>query len=143
MKSLILALAILISNSILAQPTYYSVANAHSHNDYEQQAPFYNAYNEEFGSIEADIHLVNGTLLVGHDKADLSPEKTLENLYLIPLKDSKIQNRSLQLLIDIKTFNGGKRDTRKIKKTNKKTKKFHGKIRKHKKSRKTRKSKKR
>jgi len=43
------------------------------------------------------------------------------------------------LLIDIKTFNGGKRDTRKIKKTNKKTKKFHGKIRKHKKSRKTRK----
>jgi hypothetical protein len=103
MKTLILTLAIFISNSILAQPTYYSVANAHSHNDYEQQAPFYNAYNEEFGSIEADIHLINGNLLVGHDKADLSPEKTLENLYLIPLKDSKIQNRSLQLLIDIKT----------------------------------------
>ncbi len=103
MKSLFLAFAILTTNIIFAQPISYSTTNAHSHNDYEQQVPFYNAYNEEFGSLEADIHLVKGTLLVGHDKADLSAEKTLESLYLNPLKDSKINNRPLQLLIDIKS----------------------------------------
>ena len=103
MKSFFLAFAILTANILLAQPSSYSTTNAHSHNDYEQQVPFYNAYNEEFGSIEADIHLVNGKLLVGHDKADLSPEKTLENLYLIPITESKIQDRQLQLLIDIKS----------------------------------------
>ena len=60
----------------------YTAQNAHSHNDYAQQKVFHLAYNEGFGSIEADIHLVNNEILVGHDTKDLKASNTLENLYL-------------------------------------------------------------
>lgn len=86
-----------------AQSPSYSQANAHSHNDYEQKNPFHGAYNEQFGSIEADIHLVDGILLVGHDNKDLSKKRTLENLYLVPLVQYNNKKRKIQLLIDIKT----------------------------------------
>jgi alkaline phosphatase len=86
-----------------AQVKGYSQANAHSHNDYEQKNPFHEAYNEQFGSIEADVHLVEGNLLVGHDNKDLRPARTLESLYLTPLSQYNDKKRKLQLLIDIKT----------------------------------------
>jgi len=79
----------------------YTCANAHSHNDYEQAVPFYTAYNAGFGSIEADIFLVDGQLYVAHNKSDIRTERTLAALYLEPLQNSK--PRPLQLLIDIKT----------------------------------------
>lgn len=41
-----------------AQEKEYTVANAHSHNDYEQPNPFFEAYGEQFGSIEAAIFLM-------------------------------------------------------------------------------------
>jgi YVTN family beta-propeller protein len=81
----------------------YTSLNAHSHNDYAQQKPFHLAFNEGFGSIEADIHLVNNTILVGHDAKDLLATNTLENLYLKPLIAYNQSDRKLQLLIDIKT----------------------------------------
>ena len=81
----------------------YTAQNAHSHNDYAQQKVFHLAYNEGFGSIEADIHLVNNEILVGHDTKDLKASKTLENLYLKPLIAYNQTDRKLQLLIDIKT----------------------------------------
>jgi len=86
-----------------AQLNVYSQANAHSHNDYEQKNPFHEAYNEQFGSIESDVHLVEGKLLVGHDSMDLDASKTLERLYLSPLSQYNDKKRRLQLLIDIKT----------------------------------------
>lgn len=84
----------------------------HSHNDYEQKEPFFAAYREGYSSIEADIHLADGLLLVGHDQADLNPARSLENLYLKPLAAAIREHRgrpygdkqkSLQLLIDIKS----------------------------------------
>ena len=81
----------------------YTQGNAHSHNDYEQRNPFHLAYNEQFGSIEADVHLVGGKLLVGHDNKNLTEQRSLENLYLIPLVQYNDKQRKLQLLIDIKT----------------------------------------
>ncbi len=95
-----------------AQPLQYSVSNAHSHNDYEQSTPFWLAYKEAFGSIEADIFLVDGQLLVAHEEKELQPQLTLEKLYLEPILHCLRRNgghlyadstRSLQLLIDIKT----------------------------------------
>ncbi|MEO6733048.1 MAG: alkaline phosphatase family protein [Ferruginibacter sp.] len=95
-----------------AQPLLYTQANAHSHNDYKQRNPFFGAYNEEFGSMEADIHLINGILLVAHDSTDMIEDRTFEKLYLIPLAEAIKQNkgyaykdseRHLQLLIDLKT----------------------------------------
>jgi alkaline phosphatase len=98
--------------AVTAQPLSYSMANTHSHNDYEQPVPFWMAYQEGFGSIEADIFLVNRVLLVGHDTNEIRSGRTLEQYYLRPL-DSCIRknngqpyadrSRTLQMLIDIKT----------------------------------------
>lgn len=87
----------------MAQPATYSCANLHSHNDYEQSVPFMPAWKAGFGSIEADIWLHNGRLLVAHTHQSLSPERTLESLYLQPLLKVARANRPVQLMIDIKT----------------------------------------
>lgn len=89
----------------------YNVGNAHSHNDYMQEIPFWNAYYANFGSIEADVFLVKSKLWVAHTEKELSADKTLENLYLDniskQIKKNKGNiyqdtNRKLQLLIDVK-----------------------------------------
>lgn len=85
MRLIIFFLCSFLAFYATAQVNGYSQANAHSHNDYEKKNPFHEAYNEKFGSIEADVHLVNGKLLVGHDSKDLDASKTLELLYLSPL----------------------------------------------------------
>lgn len=102
----------LVENKLAAQNTRYTTAQLHAHNDYEKAVPFWNAYHHGLGSIEADIFLENGTLLVAHERKQLHPGTTLEKLYLAPL-DSLLKKhkgdldtnslRKLQLLIDIKT----------------------------------------
>jgi alkaline phosphatase len=91
--------------STSAQQRKYTVANAHSHNDYEQPVPFFAAFKAGFGSIEADIFLGDGKLYVAHDAADIRPERTLSVLYLDPLSNaiSTDSSRQLILLIDVKT----------------------------------------
>lgn len=87
---------------------------AHSHNDYEHQHPLVDALEQGFTSVEADIYLVNGELLVGHTPFSLTPARTLEALYLDPLRERVRANhgrvypgpggpRPFILLIDIKT----------------------------------------
>lgn len=111
-RLLILLCICCYSQMLGAQNNRYSIANAHSHNDFEQQHPFYQAYQETFGSIEADIFLFNNALLVGHDSSQLTPSRNLENLYLQPMAESIRRNgghiyqdstRTLQFLIDLKT----------------------------------------
>ena len=58
---------------------------AHAHNDYEHPRPLLDALDHGFCSVEADIYLVDGKLLVAHDLKDVKPERTLEALYLAPL----------------------------------------------------------
>ena len=112
MNRLLFFLLIILNTTSFAQPTSYTVANAHSHNDYEQPVPLYTAYHEGFGSIEADIFWHNGKLLVAHDTNELALHRTLEELYLKPLQVFVEKNkghiyadssRRLQLMIDIKT----------------------------------------
>ncbi len=87
------------------------ILSGHSHNDYLQQRPLWEAISYAFASIEVDIHLVDGALLVGHDDDDLDVTKTLQSLYLDPLREHvrEHNNRvypsphSLVLLIDIKS----------------------------------------
>src|SRR5262245_1989348 len=55
--------------------------NAHAHNDYEHAHPLFDALDQGFASVEADIYPVDGELLVGHNRRDLKPERTLESLY--------------------------------------------------------------
>lgn len=43
---------------------------AHAHNDYAHDRPLHAAIENGFCSVEADIFLINGQLLVGHDRTD-------------------------------------------------------------------------
>src|SRR5215475_1398103 len=61
--------------------------HAHAHNDYEHKRPLLDALDHGFCSIEADIYLVDGQLLVAHDRRDVRPERTLQALYLDPLRE--------------------------------------------------------
>ena len=88
------------------------VSNAHSHNDYEQHRPFELAYENGFGSVEADVWLKDGKLCVAHDAKDIDSKKTIGSLYLDPLLKKLKANKGhiypdrkkkLQLLIDIKS----------------------------------------
>lgn len=97
--------------SLNAQPLHYSVANTHSHNDYEQPTPFWMAWQQRFGSIEADIWFVDGKVLVGHNRDELKSGRTLEEYYVKPLLACIEKNnghpysdtsRRLQILIDVK-----------------------------------------
>lgn len=83
---------------------------AHAHNDYLHEQPLMDALARGFCSVEADIFLVEGELLVGHTRRELLPERTLQKLYLDPLRRRVRQNGGrvypdgppLTLLIDIK-----------------------------------------
>jgi Glycerophosphoryl diester phosphodiesterase family len=84
---------------------------AHAHNDYEHKRPLFDALEQGICSVEADIFLVNDQLLVGHTLRSLKPERTLESLYLVPLKERVAKNGGrvyrdgpeFTVLIDIKT----------------------------------------
>ncbi len=59
---------------------------AHAHNDYEHPRPLLDALDQGFCSVEADIWLIDGQLLVAHDRANVKPERSLQALYLDPLR---------------------------------------------------------
>src|ERR1041385_7080672 len=85
--------------------------HAHAHNDYEHKRPLLDALDHGFCSVEADIFLASGKLLVAHERHMTNPEKTLEALYLDPLRERVKKNRGrvyahgpeFTLLIDLKT----------------------------------------
>ena len=86
--------------------------NAHAHNDYEHKRPLFEALENGFCSVEADVFLVDGKLLVGHTPgSSLKPERTLESLYLDPLRERAKANGgkiypggpSIFLLVDVKS----------------------------------------
>ncbi|MEU4269947.1 phosphatidylinositol-specific phospholipase C/glycerophosphodiester phosphodiesterase family protein [Streptomyces sp. NPDC026092] len=84
---------------------------AHAHNDYLHARPLHDALAHGFTSVEADVFLVDGELLVAHEPAELDPSRTLRSLYLDPLFARVRANHGavypgyrhpVQLLIDIK-----------------------------------------
>lgn len=112
MKKVFIIFCTCISIHVFAQQNNYTGANAHSHNDYEQPVPFYDAWQYGFGSIEADIFLHDGKLLVAHEVKELNSSRSLDSLYLKPLQRAieknkgypyADKNKQLQLLIDVKS----------------------------------------
>jgi len=87
------------------------LVHAHAHNDYQHKRPLFDALAHGFCSVEADIFLVSGKLLVGHTQFELRKARTLEALYLDPLKQRVTDNNGrvyqdgpqFTLLIDIKS----------------------------------------
>ncbi len=97
MKKYVLAVGFFwVSLNLLAQ-------KIHAHNDYLNAKPFYTAFEAKANSIEVDVFLENGKLMVAHTKEEIKAKNTLSSLYLDPL--SMVYNgiENLQILIDIKT----------------------------------------
>jgi hypothetical protein len=74
-------------NACELPPPATPLLRAHAHNDYYHPRPLFDALDNGFGSVEADIFLVNGELLVAHFLFQIRPERTLESLYLAPLRE--------------------------------------------------------
>ncbi|HEY2761751.1 MAG TPA: phosphatidylinositol-specific phospholipase C/glycerophosphodiester phosphodiesterase family protein [Pirellulales bacterium] len=99
------------SLALAADAPVIPLKNAHAHNDYEHTRPLFDALDQGFDSVEADVFLVDGKLLVGHTVLDLKPGRTLESLYLDPLRErirangGRLYKNGPQawLLVDVKT----------------------------------------
>jgi len=108
--ALTLFLSVIVSLSAMAGGEVIPLERGHSHNDYYRQRPLHDALDHGLCSVEADIFLVEGALLVGHDRHELKAERNLESMYLDPLRERARENGgrvfkdgpSITLLIDIK-----------------------------------------
>ncbi len=58
----------------------------HAHNDYEHERPLLDALDQGFVSVEADVWLTKDGLLVAHTPFGLKVGRTLQALYLDPLR---------------------------------------------------------
>ena len=112
MKTIALCAAVVIGAGLScngAEP----LPQAHAHNDYEHTRPLLDALDHGFCSVEADIWLIDGALLVAHDREKVDPQRTLQKLYLDPLLKRAKENRGrvysgsdvleFMLLIDLKS----------------------------------------
>lgn len=101
----------LVLLSLTAFSQNLPLENGFAHNDYSHKRPLYDALDNGFTHLEADIYLRNGKLLVAHILPAIQSKGTLENLYFAPLKES-INGKNKQaarplspitLMIDIKS----------------------------------------
>lgn len=100
---------------VLALPSIVSaqtpLPQAHAHNDYLHTQPLQDALDQGFCSVEADIFFIDGKLFVAHTRLEVTKTRTLESLYLEPLKKRIAENKGqvypggpqFGLLIDLKT----------------------------------------
>ena len=111
MRRALLCSLLLGATGLAATAQVVPLPQAHAHNDYEHARPLLDALERGFGSVEADVHLVEGALLVAHDREDVRPGRTLEALYLDPLRAHVRRHGGrvypaappLLLLVDIKS----------------------------------------
>jgi hypothetical protein len=118
--ALVTTLVTTLAGGLLALPATALVPNrevvpqarAHAHNDYVHARPLTDALSHGFTSVEADVWLVDGRLLVGHDLQGTQRRRTLASLYLDPLAKRIRANGgavyrgwpgTFQLLIDVKS----------------------------------------
>lgn len=109
----IAATAAMIGGAVWAADDVQPLVQAHAHNDYEHDRPLLDALDHGFTSVEADIWLVDGELLVAHDEDEIEAGKTLQSLYLDPLRQRVADNDGavytagkdmpITLLIDLKS----------------------------------------
>jgi hypothetical protein len=104
------ALMILTACTVSRGADPVPLLRAHAHNDYEHTRPLLDALDHGFCSVEADVYLVDGQLLVAHDRSKVKPDRTLQSLYLDPLRERVQKHGGLvypggpecTLLIDLK-----------------------------------------
>ncbi|KAI0830693.1 hypothetical protein BC628DRAFT_1312720 [Trametes gibbosa] len=99
------------NSKLLRYPTQFTQGimpkMIHSHNDYWRDVPLLTALSLGVASVEADVSLINGTLFVGHEAAALTPDRTLDSLYIQPLLQIlKKQNPRDAFTVGSTTLNG-------------------------------------
>jgi hypothetical protein len=111
----ILLAAVAVAAAALAirgvAPLPVALVHAHAHNDYDHPRPLLDALDHGFCSIEVDVWLVDGRLLVAHDRDAVDSRRTLESLYLDPLRERVRANGGrlyplgpeCDLLVDVKS----------------------------------------
>ncbi|QDS77265.1 hypothetical protein FKW77_003718 [Venturia effusa] len=79
----------------------------HSHNDYWRHIPLFSAIHYGCTGVEADVWLFSEELLVGHNTAALTKNRTFRSLYIDPLvKILDDQNPSTQYNKDSEKIHG-------------------------------------
>jgi len=104
-----LALLLLLSVAI-AHAQVKAVPHAHAHNDYMHKHPLQDALDNGFTSIEIDVFLRHGQLMVSHTGLDIKGD--IEELYLKPIQKQiegndgtvyKNDNTPVIFMVDFKT----------------------------------------
>ena len=98
-------------SGVTAEDAPVPLGQAHAHNDYYHKRPLLDALAQGFCSVETDVFLKNGKLLVGHFQFELREARSLEALYLAPLAERVKANGGsvyptkapFHLMIDFKT----------------------------------------
>jgi hypothetical protein len=85
-------LLLLFCLSILSCSAQTLLTNGHAHNDYWHARPLLDALDNGFMSVEADCFLLDGEIMVAHERASIKKENTLSQLYLEPLMKRARQN---------------------------------------------------
>lgn len=89
----------------------YPLAQAYAHRDCEFNPPLWRSLRNGFTHIEVDAYCLFGRIFVGHDLSQLRPRRTLQTLYLEPLRKLLQHNQGkifvdgtpLWLFVDVKT----------------------------------------
>jgi alkaline phosphatase len=96
-KIFCLTFALIAALQLCAQPII------HSHNDYRQKLPFWEAYNHSMQSIEVDLYLRGDEIVVCHDVNEVASAPTFEQLYIAPMLSIGEKAKDFNLLIDFKS----------------------------------------
>jgi len=103
---------LLLLSPLIVRSQLVPLPNAFAHNDYFHKRPLFDALENGYTNIEADIFLEEDSLIVAHINPFFRSDKTLEALYLKPLAQHiaknngqvyKGYNEPVILMIDIKT----------------------------------------
>ena len=111
MCSLVALFAFSVPTVAICQPPTVPLKLAHAHNDYYHDRPLLDALSQGFCSVEADVFLRDNKLLVAHSANEIKPDRTLQKLYLDPLRERCRKNGGrvfpegpvFNLLVDIKS----------------------------------------
>ena len=95
---LVFGLLLALSVSVNGDEEIPLMIQGHAHNDYYHERPLEDALECLFCSIEVDVFLEDGKFLVGHDRDELREDRTLERLYLDPLKKKVLDGQGLSLI---------------------------------------------
>jgi len=107
-----LLIVFLLLHSLTGRAQNAPLVNAFSHNDYQHKLPLFEAIDNGYTYIEADVYVHKNRLVVTHVLPLIHHHRTLEGLYLQPLAEyisannGQIYpgyNQPVTLMIDIKS----------------------------------------